>query len=1054
MVNTRTSGADLETYRDNPERVPPRTNSPTSDQPSSINNYHSPNNTSFALPDNIAMSDTHPSEDKDAIISRLQQQLLRFQIQNNHEDNSFYKRFMKDPSSFINNAVILTRSGSNFEEWKECLNLSLEMVFPPIKNYCDELSNFDSLKPLEETSLRNLIIKTINPDFYRSLVAKDKDARHLFQTISTRCQKSTRSSALEYINEILSLVNVESEKVFERWIVLFANIERFQLSTSQIWGLFMQATIASPSTSLGNVFRLNVHHALNRDLTISSFEDVANTISNEINNMKRLDETTPNTSVMALRTTQRIDPHQQPPQSRGMYRHPNASPLPTNPRIIQQYGSKCSYCQKDGHWYIDCIQYEKDFKEKQMRLRRLPRKFQHLEPPLAVRSVNTEDYEEDPQIITAQHISEINDGQVLIDSGASAHVSGTSHLLYNVLPLKSPIPLILADPKTTIYATGVGELRIPMTEGVLHIPNVYVCDAIPGTLLSLGRLIHQNYKVEFNNTTMHLITPTLMSFATRFNNFCWFLDPVTNVSAISTIPLNNSFTWHCRLGHASDQQVKSFLKRFVPSFDLKSWLPFYCEQCAKSKGALRRPDLGKSVVTYDNVLDLVVSDVAGPFNAADCSLKYFLTMRDHKSTYVFSKSIVARSDVVPTLKQWLEFLKNNKGTYPKFIRTDNAKEYLSSSFTTFCEAKGIKMVPIVAYSPTENGEAERLNRTIGESARTMLHASGLPEKFWSYAYQVATYIHNRLPNKRTGDSTPLELFFDRKPSPTTLYQFGTKAIIQLPAATHSKLAQRAFDGVFISYPLSERGWIFYIPSNRSVVHSAHAVFPDTHLAPLTKSTSHNKMSIDNILNNISLQLGKVPTNEISDQQQWNVDNIVLISDLSLPCNISEAMTSSNSKHWVDAARNKLQQLRDLNVWSAVEPQPHMKVLGAKWVFTTKQDANGNVNKYKACYVVKGFNQRPGQDFVDCYAPTASLLTLRLLLALKIQQNLHMTTFDISGAYLHSPIDKEIYVKAPTELQPKLKGKIMKLHKALYGTKQAARCWWIFFKSIMNDMGLM
>ncbi|MBW0495004.1 hypothetical protein O181_034719 [Austropuccinia psidii MF-1] len=81
MVNTRKSGADLETYRDNPERVPPRTNSPISDQPSSINNYHSPNNTSFTLPDNMAMSDAHPSEDKDDIISHLQQQLLRFQIE-------------------------------------------------------------------------------------------------------------------------------------------------------------------------------------------------------------------------------------------------------------------------------------------------------------------------------------------------------------------------------------------------------------------------------------------------------------------------------------------------------------------------------------------------------------------------------------------------------------------------------------------------------------------------------------------------------------------------------------------------------------------------------------------------------------------------------------------------------------------------------------------------------------------------------------------------------------------------------------------------------------
>ncbi|MBW0535451.1 hypothetical protein O181_075166 [Austropuccinia psidii MF-1] len=104
---------------------------------------------------------------------------------------------MKDPTLLINNSVILTRNVSNCEEWKECLNISLEMVIPPIKNYCDKLSNFDSLKPLEETLLHNLIIKTINPEFYHSLVAKDKDSKNLLQTISAHCQQSTCSSALE-----------------------------------------------------------------------------------------------------------------------------------------------------------------------------------------------------------------------------------------------------------------------------------------------------------------------------------------------------------------------------------------------------------------------------------------------------------------------------------------------------------------------------------------------------------------------------------------------------------------------------------------------------------------------------------------------------------------------------------------------------------------------------------------------------------------------------------------------------------------------------------------
>ncbi|MBW0486328.1 hypothetical protein O181_026043 [Austropuccinia psidii MF-1] len=64
----------------------------------------------------------------------------------------------------------------------------------------------------------------------------------------------------------------------------------------------------------------------------------------------------------------------------------------------------------------------------------------------------------------------------------------------------------------------------------------------------------------------------------------------------------------------------------------------------------------------------------------------------------------------------------------------------------------------------------------------------------------------------------------------------------------------------------------------------------------------------------------------------------------------------------------------------------------------------------------------------------------------------MAGFDVSAAYVYSPIEEDIYVQAPVELQPKLNGKVMKLKKALYGTKQATRCWWTFSKSVMMSIG--
>jgi hypothetical protein len=52
--------------------------------------------------------------------------------------------------------------------------------------------------------------------------------------------------------------------------------------------------------------------------------------------------------------------------------------------------------------------------------------------------------------------------------------------------------------------------------------------------------------------------------------------------------------------------------------------------------------------------------------------------------------------------------------------------------------------------------------------------------------------------------------------------------------------------------------------------------------------------------------------------------------------------------------------------------------------------------------------------------------------------------------VHSPIDETIYVDPPVELFPHLSGKVLKLKKALYGTRQASRCWWKHFKNLLND----
>ncbi|MBW0476546.1 hypothetical protein O181_016261 [Austropuccinia psidii MF-1] len=362
MVNTRSTRANLEPYRDNPDQTK-HTPDPLSSSDtiqSSSGDFHSVENISSLPLDTSAMSDERTQDDKDVIIQQLQQQISMLQLNSQPFENPVYKRFMKDSASFSTNTVILGREGLNVEEWKDSLNLSLEMVFPPIKDFCDNVTNFDKLKPMEEISLRNLIIKTIDFEFYCSLLAKNKNAKQLYQLILDRCRKSSRLTALEYVQDIISFVNIDSEEAYQKWIEIFPRLHQLELLPSQIYGLFMQATIATSSSNLGSIFRQNVQQVLGRETTISPFEDVARVIKEEINNVKRTENMRTTSSVLKIQPYFQPGQRQQTTPSHAIYQHPNTSMLPSNPAFVQQYGSKCSYCQKDGHWYIDCTQYEKD----------------------------------------------------------------------------------------------------------------------------------------------------------------------------------------------------------------------------------------------------------------------------------------------------------------------------------------------------------------------------------------------------------------------------------------------------------------------------------------------------------------------------------------------------------------------------------------------------------------------------------------------------------------------------------------------------------------------
>ena len=105
-------------------------------------------------------------------------------------------------------------------------------------------------------------------------------------------------------------------------------------------------------------------------------------------------------------------------------------------------------------------------------------------------------------------------------------------------------------------------------------------------------------------------------------------------------------------------------------------------------------------------------------------------------------------------------------------------------------------------------------------------------------------------------------------------------------------------------------------------------------------------------------------------------------------------------------------LVDNKTWQLCELPAHKKSSGGRRVFALKKDENGEIVKYKARYVAKGLNQVFGSDFLETFAPTAKLSSIRMLLALATHFYCEVFQFDVSSAYLNAELEEDVYVEKP------------------------------------------
>jgi hypothetical protein len=156
---------------------------------------------------------------------------------------------------------------------------------------------------------------------------------------------------------------------------------------------------------------------------------------------------------------------------------------------------------------------------------------------------------------------------------------------------------------------------------------------------------------------------------------------------------------------------------------------------------------------------------------------------------------------------------------------------------------------------------------------------------------------------------------------------------------------------------------------------------------------------------------------------------------------SSADEALKVEEWRLVMLEEMASIEENKTWMLVTlPRGH-HAIGLKWVFKLKYNEAGDIVKHKARLVAKGCVQQLGIDFDEVFAPIARMESKRLVLAVAAHHGWPVHQMDVKSAFLNGDLNEEVYITQPPGfIAEGHEQKVLKLHKALYGLRQAPRAW--------------
>lgn len=282
--------------------------------------------------------------------------------------------------------------------------------------------------------------------------------------------------------------------------------------------------------------------------------------------------------------------------------------------------------------------------------------------------------------------------------------------------------------------------------------------------------------------------------------------------------------WHQSFGHVDQQVIGEMMNNnCVEGLEIIKQEDISCNHCPGGK-ATRAPHTMATTFEPKAVGDRVDMDLIGPIRQESLGkARYILLSRDSFSGFSHAYILKKKDEVCSALQTYIGEFEAQSGRRIKCVQADNGSEFDNQAVRTLLSVEHIQMRFSSAYTPEQNGTAERNNRVIIECARTMLAQSQLPPELWAEAAYTAVYLRNRV-IKRGSKHTPYELFVGRKPFVGHLVPFGMQVQSLVNDRKLGKFHPKTEPGFIVGFTDRENTYRVFLPASKRVKASCDIVF--------------------------------------------------------------------------------------------------------------------------------------------------------------------------------------------------------------------------------------